>query len=75
MLEEANWLMDFLSWHPNGKIRYFAGNMQLAIDSDAAYLVTPGSKSRYEGHYYLEYLPNQHNYNNSPHNAVYTPGV
>ena len=69
-LEEAKWLMDFLSWHPNGKLRYFAGKMQLAIDSDAAYLVTPGAKSRYAGHFYLEALPNRHNYNKSPHNAA-----
>ena len=72
-VKEANWLMDFLSWHPNGKIRYYAGNMQLAVDSDAAYLVVPGAKSRYAGHFYLESFPNRLNYNKSPSNgAVHT---
>ena len=28
----ATWLMDFLAWHPDGKVRYYAGNMQLAVD-------------------------------------------
>ena len=62
--------MDFLAWNTNGKICYVAGNMQLAIDSDAAYLVTPGTKSHYAGHFYLESLPNRHNYNKSLHNAA-----
>ena len=44
--------------------------MQLAVDSNAAYLVVPGSKSRYAGHYYLEALPHCLNYNKTPHNAA-----
>lgn len=66
----ANWLMDFLAWHPDGKIRYYAGNMQLAVDSDAAYLVVPGAKSRYAGHFYLESKPTRGNYNKARHNAA-----
>ena len=68
--KEAQWLMDFLSHHSNGKIRYFAGNMQLAVDSDASYLVAPGAKSRYAGHLYLQSSPNRLNYNSAPHNAA-----
>ena len=71
--KEAAWLMDFLAWHPEAKIRYYAGNMQLAVDSDAAYLVAPGAKSRYAGHFYLESKPHKTNYNKAPHNgAVHT---
>ena len=44
--------------------------MQLAIDLDAAYLVTLGTKSCYAGHFYLESLPNWHNYDKPPHNAA-----
>ena len=41
--------MDFLSYHPEARLQYFAGNMQLVVDSDIAYLVSPGAKSRYTG--------------------------
>ena len=69
-LDEANWLMDFLSWHSDGKIRYFAGTMQLVVNSDAAYLVVPGAKSRYASHFYLEAHPHCLDYNKAPHNAT-----
>ena len=45
-LKETSWLVDFLMHHPEAKIRFFAGNMQLAVDSGASYLVAPGAKSR-----------------------------
>ena len=32
-LQETAWLMDFLAHHPEEKIRFFAGNTQLAVDS------------------------------------------
>ena len=44
--------------------------MQLSIDSDAAYLVVLGAKSRYAGQYYLQSHPYQLNYNNAPRNAA-----
>ena len=62
--------MDFLLWHPEGKKCYFAGNMQLAIDSDTFYLVAPGAKSHYLGHFYLGDRPNYHNYNKALHNVL-----
>ena len=68
--QEVNWLMDLLAHHPDAKIRYFAGSMQLTVDSDAAYLVVPGAKSRYAGHYFLESFPNRRNYNGAPNNAA-----
>ena len=69
-LKEAQWLMDFLSHHPNGKICYFAGNMQLSVDSDAVYMVVPGAKRQYAGHYYLQLHPHWLNYNKAPNNAA-----
>eukprot|EP00957_Ditylum_brightwellii_P017434 1313041-Ditylum_brightwellii.AAC.1 len=39
--EDADWLMDYLAMHPNAKIDFFAVNMQLHVDLDAAYLVLP----------------------------------
>ena len=62
--------LDYLHTYPNGKIRFFAGSMQLMIDSDAAYLVMPGAKSRIAGHYMLESSPHPDNYNRAPHNGA-----
>ena len=44
--------------------------MHLAADSDAAYLVAAGAKSRYAGRFYLKSHPNRKNYNGAPHNAA-----
>ena len=62
--------MDFLAHHPKAKIRFFAWNMQLAVDSNVSFLVAPGAKSRYAGHFYLESHPHPKNYNKEPNNAV-----
>eukprot|EP00957_Ditylum_brightwellii_P200866 15311162-Ditylum_brightwellii.AAC.1 len=43
--------------------------MQLRVDSNAAYSVMPGAKSRYAGHFYLKSSPNTPNYNQNPNNA------
>ena len=52
-------LMDYLFTHPNAKLRYYASDMQLHVDSDAAYLVAPKAKSRVAGYFYLsdKYTP------------------
>ena len=41
------------------KLRYYASDMQLHVDSDAAYLVAPKAKSRVAGYFYLsnKYTP------------------
>ena len=69
-LKEIDMLLDYLHTCPNGKIRYFAGTMQLMIDSDAVYLVMPGAKSRIAGHYVMESSPYPDNYNRAPHNGA-----
>eukprot|EP00957_Ditylum_brightwellii_P209920 15364352-Ditylum_brightwellii.AAC.1 len=55
--KSATWLMDYLSTYPDGKICYYARNMQLQVDSNAAYLVQAGAKSCYTGHFYCASLP------------------
>eukprot|EP00957_Ditylum_brightwellii_P154848 11785579-Ditylum_brightwellii.AAC.1 len=62
-------LLDYMHTYPNAKLRFYAGNMQLSVDSDAAYLVFPGAKSCFAGHFYLKSLPNVLNYNAAPNNA------
>eukprot|EP00957_Ditylum_brightwellii_P026903 2033719-Ditylum_brightwellii.AAC.1 len=56
--------------YPNAVLRFFAGNMQLHIDSDAAYLVVNGAKSCTAGYLYCASNPNALNYNKTPHNAL-----
>ena len=68
-LDKTKMLMDYMSTYPNARMRYVAGTMQLMVDSDAAYLVLPGAKSRIAGHYMLASKSNIHNEHKSPHNA------
>ena len=56
-LKKCNQLLDYVSWHPNATIRYYASDMVLNIDSDAAYLVLPRAWSRLAGHYFLSSNP------------------
>ena len=44
-------LLDFIASHPNTFLRFYASDMQLTIDSDAAYLVAPLARSRIAGYY------------------------
>ena len=45
--------MDYLHTYPNDYIRFYARDMILHIDSDAAYLVAPKSRSRIAGYFHL----------------------
>ena len=52
--------------HPQAKSRYKASDMQMCVDSDAAYLVSPKSKSRIGGYFCLSKKYNQQNEIPSP---------
>ena len=47
------YLLDYLSTHPNAEIIFRASDMQLAVDSDAAFLVAKRARSRAGGYHYL----------------------
>jgi hypothetical protein len=51
--EKAQQLMDYMHTYPNAYIRYYASGMILLIDSDAAYVIAPKSRSRVAGYFYL----------------------
>jgi len=51
--KKLNHLLAFVTTYPNSSVRFHASDMCLHIDSDAAYLVMPGAKSRIAGYYYL----------------------
>ena len=46
-------LMDYANTYPNVFLRFYASDMQLHVDTDAAYLVLPKAKSRIAGYYRL----------------------
>jgi hypothetical protein len=50
-------VMDYAATYPLAIIRYYASDMVLAVDTDAAYLVLPNARSRYAGHYILSDTP------------------
>ena len=50
-------LMDYTARYPNAKLRYFASNMILHVNSDAAYLVQPEAHSRLAGYYIFSNHP------------------
>ena len=56
-IKKRKMLMDYAAKQPDAIIRFHASYMCLHIDSDAAYLVRPKSRSRSAGHYYLSDTP------------------
>ena len=50
-------LMDYIATHPSATIRYYASDMRLYFDSDAAYLVLPNARSRGAGYFSLSDNP------------------
>ena len=60
-------LLDYVTTYPNPKIRFYASDMILHVDSYAAYLVQPNAQSRYSGYYYLG---SQNSMNNTLNGAV-----
>ena len=50
---QTKMLMDYHHTFPAAKLRYYADDVQLHVESDAAYLVYPRVSSRTPGHFYL----------------------
>ena len=46
-------LLNYLATHPDAKVRFYATDMHLYLESDAAYLVLPRSCSRCAVYYYI----------------------
>ena len=55
--EAYQMLLDYACTYPNAKIRYYASDMCLHADTDAAYLVLPNAHSRYAEFFYLSDRP------------------
>eukprot|EP00957_Ditylum_brightwellii_P188493 14349909-Ditylum_brightwellii.AAC.1 len=67
--KQSTMLMDYLAMYPNAVLRFFAGNVQLHVDSNAAYLVVDGAKSHIASYSYCASNPHALNYNKTPHSA------
>ena len=52
-IKKTKMLMDYAAKQPDAIIRFHASDMCFHINSDAAYLVQPKTRSRATGHYYL----------------------
>ena len=50
-------LLDYAATYPYGSLRYYASDMVLHVDSDAAYLVMQEALSRISGYYHLSDKP------------------
>lgn len=57
VLKKCNRLLDYVSTYLSVALRFYAFNMHLHVDSDAAYLVTPKARSRITGLYYFKLNP------------------
>ena len=55
--EACKMLLDYALTYPNAKVRYYASDMCLHVDTDAAYLVQPNARSRYAGFFYISSRP------------------
>ena len=51
--EVVNHFLDYCITHPKAQIIYRASDMQIHIESDAAYLVAPKGRNRAGGYFYL----------------------
>ena len=56
-MDKAKRLLDYVSTFRTTYIRYYASNMVLHVDSDAAYLVVSQARSRIAGFYHLSSFP------------------
>ena len=70
--DQVHMLMDYMATYPASVIRYYASDMIMHVDSDAAYLVAPGAKSRIAGYYYLSDHPKKSTFpqHNPPFHVV-----
>ena len=56
-MDRCSTLLHYVATYATAFIRYYASDMVLFIDSDAAYLVEPRARSRVAGYFQLNSLP------------------
>ena len=58
-MTRAKRVLDYVATYSDAYLRYYASDMVLHVDSDAAYLIAPQAKSRVAGFYHLSTLPSK----------------
>ena len=58
---KADMLMDYIHTYPDAVLRYYASDMILSMETDAAYLVLPQARSRAAAWFIFGNDPNTHN--------------
>ena len=56
-LKQAEFVLDYMSWHSQTFIQLYASDMILQIHSDASYLTVPKARSRVGEHVFLRVNP------------------
>ena len=56
-IKNLNHFLDYLSTHPNAKIKFMASDMILNVHSNASHLSVSKAQSRAAGIYFLSSLP------------------
>jgi hypothetical protein len=56
-MAQCTQLLDYLSGHPDAKVRFHASDMILNIHSDASYLLEANARSRACGHFFMGWMP------------------
>jgi hypothetical protein len=56
-MERCTQLLDYLAYHSEAKVRFYASDMIMNIHSDASYLSETKSRSRTCGHFFMWWLP------------------
>ena len=59
--EECQQILDYVAMYLNVFVHFYASNTVLMMDSDAAYLVMPNTKSRIAGYFQLSDYPTKTN--------------
>ena len=54
--EKCDRLLDYVATYPNPILRFYASDMILKIESDAAYLVLPKARSRAAGFFFISQI-------------------
>ena len=68
--QQIQHLLDYVNSYPTAYLRFHASDMELTVDSDAAYLVMPKARSRIAGHFRLldkSTVPHRSLYNGAIH--------
>ena len=69
-LQQCQRVLDYVNTYKKVRVRYYASDMILNVETDAAYLVLPKARSRLAGYFHMGYHRNHPKYSKSLNGAV-----